>query len=55
MNTKLSPSQARFDAKTCAADEIDPAIPATAPGVAVVYAEPELKVSFKKQRPAPQP
>lgn len=39
MNTKSSPWQARFDLKTCAADEIDPAIPTTAPGVAVVYAE----------------
>lgn len=36
---KSSPWQARFEFKTCAADQIASAIPANAPGVAVVYAK----------------
>ncbi len=37
MDTKTSPWQARFGLKTCAADELNTAIPPAALGVAVVY------------------
>jgi hypothetical protein len=39
MDPKTSPWQKRFGLTTCSADEIATTLPATAPGIAVIYAQ----------------